>query len=135
MGLKSKFMRYFELDENSEFREQAEVERESYRTRNRHEKVVSLKSAKKHSQMVLREPQTFAEVQNMADELKNHRAVVMNFQRASSSEAKRMVDFLSGTVYALDGNMQKLGPNTFLCTPDNVDVAGAISEFGSAEER
>lgn len=44
-------------------------------------------------------------------------------------QAKRIVDFLSGTVYAVKGDIQKLGSETFLCTPDNVEVSGSISEM------
>jgi cell division inhibitor SepF len=58
----------------------------------------------------------------------NRRAVVINLQRVDHQQAKRIVDFLSGTVYALNGDIQKLGAETFLCTPDNVNVSGTISE-------
>ncbi len=51
-----------------------------------------------------------------------------------SHQAKRIVDFLSGTVYALNGDIQKLGAQTFLCTPDNVDVTGSITESFTYED-
>ncbi|MDY0408112.1 cell division protein SepF [Virgibacillus soli] len=47
----------------------------------------------------------------------NRKSVVVNLQRVEHAEAKRMIDFLSGTIYALNGNMQKLGTQTFLCAP------------------
>jgi len=49
-------------------------------------------------------------------------------------QAKRIVDFLSGTVYAIGGDIQRIGQNIFLCTPDNVDVSGSISEIMQQEQ-
>ncbi|PEA55300.1 cell division protein SepF [Bacillus pseudomycoides] len=97
--------------------------------------VVSIETAKQPSKVVLLEPRTYSEAQGIADHLKGRRAVVINLQRMSTDQALRIVDFLSGTVYAISGDIQKLGPKTFICTPDNVDIVGAISElFGEEEE-
>ena len=49
-------------------------------------------------------------------------------KRVTPDQAKRIVDFLSGTVYALEGDLQKIGAGIFLCTPKNVDVEGAITD-------
>ncbi|WP_242222070.1 cell division protein SepF [Bacillus cereus group sp. BfR-BA-01380] len=97
--------------------------------------VVSIETAKQPSKVVLLEPRTYSEAQGIADHLKGRRAVVINLQRMSTDQALRIVDFLSGTVYAIGGDIQKLSPKTFICTPDNVDIVGAISElFGEEEE-
>src|SRR5699024_11340848 len=79
------------------------------------------------------EPTSYNEVQEIAYNLLNKRAVVINMQRVDHSQAKRIVDFLSGTVYAVKGDIQKLGAGTFLCTPDNIDVSGTISELNMEE--
>ena len=55
-------------------------------------------------------------------------SVVVNMKRVTPDQAKRIVDFLSGTVYALEGDLQKIGAGIFLCTPKNVDVEGAITD-------
>jgi len=60
--------------------------------------------------------------------LKARNAVVVNLKRVTPDQAKRIVDFLSGTLYAIDGNLQKLGGGIFLCTPNNVNVEGKISD-------
>ncbi|PGZ99545.1 cell division protein SepF [Bacillus pseudomycoides] len=96
--------------------------------------VVSIEKAKHPSKVVLLEPRTYSEAQGIADHLKGRRAVVINLQRMSTDQALRIVDFLSGTVYAIGGDIQKLGPKTFICTPDNVDIVGAISELFGEEE-
>ena len=91
--------------------------------------VVSLQSVQKSSKVILMEPRVYAEAQDIADHLKNRRAVVVNLQRIESDQARRIVDFLSGTVYAIGGDIQKIGSNIILCTPDNVEVSGNISEL------
>ncbi|WNF35538.1 cell division protein SepF [Bacillaceae bacterium IKA-2] len=140
MSLKAKFKRFFELEDDDieaiqNQNDWQEID-EDYITRGQDKKiekanVVSLQSVQKSAKVMLLEPRTYDEVQDIADHLKNRKAVVINLQRISLDQAKRIVDFLSGTVYAIGGDIQKLGANIFLCTPDNVDVAGTISDITS----
>ena len=86
------------------------------------------------SKMMLLEPRAYSESQQIADYLKNRSAVVVNLKRVTPDQAKRIVDFLYGTIYAIGGDIQKLGGGIFLCTPNNVNVEGTISdENGSAK--
>lgn len=78
--------------------------------------------------MILLEPRAFSESQQIADHLKQRNTVVVNMKRVTPDQAKRIVDFLSGTVYALGGDLQKIGAGIFLCTPKDVDVEGAITD-------
>lgn len=80
------------------------------------------------SKMMLLEPRAYSESQQIADYLKNRSAVVVNLKRVTPDQAKRIVDFLYGTIYAIGGDLQKLGGGIFLCTPNNVNVEGKISE-------
>ena len=89
----------------------------------------ALKEADKTgNKMILLEPRAFSESQQIADHLKKKNTVVVNMKRVTPDQAKRIVDFLSGTVYALGGDLQKIGGGIFLCTPKNVNVEGAISD-------
>ncbi len=90
--------------------------------------VVSIHS-KQNSSLVLTEPRSYEEAQHIADHIRSRKSAVVNLQRVRSDQAIRIVDFLSGTVYALNGNISKIGPNIFLCTPDTVDVQGTITEI------
>ena len=81
-----------------------------------------------NSKMMLLEPRAYSESQQIADYLKQRSAVVVNLKRVTPDQAKRIVDFVSGTIYAIGGELQKLGGGIFLCTPNNVKVAGKISE-------
>jgi cell division inhibitor SepF len=90
--------------------------------------IVSIHS-QRNVRVVLNEPRSYEETQEIADHLRSRRPVVVNLQRVRTEQAIRIVDFLSGTVYALNGGITKIGPNIFLCTPDSVEIQGAISEM------
>jgi len=85
------------------------------------------------SKMMLLEPRAYSESQQIADYLKRRNAVVVNLKRVTPDQAKRIVDFLYGTIYAIDGDIQKLGGGIFLCTPNNVVVDGKISDEGAQQ--
>ena len=80
------------------------------------------------SKMLLLEPRAYSESQQIADYLKGRNAVVVNLKRVTPDQAKRIVDFLSGTLYAIGGGLEKLGGGVFLCTPNNVNVEGKITD-------
>lgn len=80
------------------------------------------------NKMILLEPRAFSEAQQIADHLKKRNTVVVNLKRVTSEQAKRIVDFLSGTIYAISGDIQKIGGGIFLCTPNNVNVQGKITD-------
>ncbi len=80
------------------------------------------------NKMILLEPRSFSEAQAIADHLKTRNSVVVNLKRVTSAQAKRIIDFLSGCIYAIGGNMQKIGVGIYLCTPNNVNVQGTITD-------
>lgn len=80
-----------------------------------------------NAQMVLFEPRSFEEAEEIARHLKQRRACVVNLHKLQRDYAQRTIDFLTGVVFALDGTIQKIGHNVILCTPKNVGVGGAIS--------
>lgn len=89
----------------------------------------ALKEADKvGNKMILLEPRAFSEAQQIADHLKNRNSVVVNLKRVTSAQAKRIIDFLSGCIYSIGGNMQKIGVGIYLCTPKNVNVQGKITD-------
>jgi len=80
-----------------------------------------------NSKMILLEPRAYSESQQIADHLKMRNTVVVNLKRVTSDQAKRIIDFLSGTIYAIGGDLQKIGGGIFLLTPNNINVQGKIS--------
>lgn len=92
-----------------------------------HKETTLMNADNMNAKVHLFEPRVFSETQDIADELKNERATLVNLSKVDSGPKKRIVDFLSGTVYALDGDIQKVGNDIFLCTPKSVVVEGEIS--------
>ncbi len=62
--------------------------------------------------------------QKIADHLINHRTVVLNLEETNKESARRLIDFLSGVAYSIDGYIQRVAANTFIIVPDNVDISG-----------
>ena len=73
--------------------------------------------------VVVIEPKSFDDVQQVANCLKEKRPVVINFEHTEAEVAHRIIDFISGTTYAIAGDIKKLGHNVFLCAPSNVSVS------------
>lgn len=86
------------------------------------------------TKMILLEPRAYSEAQQIADHLKKRNTVVVNLKRVTSDQAKRIMDFLSGTIYAIKGNIQKIGSGIFLCTPNNINVQGKITDDAEKEK-
>jgi cell division inhibitor SepF len=135
MGVMNRFMNFIGLQEEEEVIEREriveqieEVETNPIDTRKNKGNIVSIHS-QKNMRVILSEPRNYDEAQEIADHLRSRRSVVVNMHKARSDQALRIVDFLSGTVYALSGTISKVGPNIFLCTPDGVDIQGSISEI------
>ena len=91
-------------------------------------KQLKEEESKNGSKMILVEPRAYSESQQIADYLKNRNSVVVNLKRVTSDQAKRLIDFLTGTIYAIGGDLQKLGNGIYLCTPNNVNVQGKMTE-------
>lgn len=92
-------------------------------------RIVSLQSAKNTSKVILSEPRVYDEAQDISEHLKNKRAIIVNLQRIDRDQGIRIIDFLSGTVYALGGDIQRIGTDIFLCVPENVEVTGEITDY------
>ncbi len=103
-----------------------ENQEEEYYSVNSDETVKKMTDA--GNSMILVEPRAYSESQQIADHLKNRNAVVVNFKRVTSDQSKRILDFLTGTLYAIGGSMEKLGAGIYLCTPKNIAVQGKMTE-------
>lgn len=85
--------------------------------------------------MILVEPRAYSESQQIADHLKRRNSVVVNLKRVTNDQARRIIDFLLGTLYAIGGEMQRLGNGIYLCTPKNVNVEGRISDEDNEKKK
>ena len=120
-----------EDDEEMEYEEPAEEVHQQKRS-----KVVPLNPAQAQAKIVVLKPKCFSNSTAVADELKRRRPVVIDVGALDPDEARRVVDFIAGTVYGVNGNMQKVSGGIFLATPAHMDIAGEVlsnSENGSFE--
>ena len=77
-------------------------------------------------QVVLVKPDRFDNVSEIAEHLRSKHAVVLNMEATNKDVARRLVDFLSGCAYALDGKIKKIAISTYLITPYNMDIVGDL---------
>ena len=125
----SKVLYFMGIGENVE--EQEEVENEVQKPilePVRKNNVVSMPTSVGQMKLVLIEPTDYDDVQDICDNLKNKKPVVINFENLDKDIARRMVDFISGTVYAIDGTIQKVSNGIVVAAPANVDILGSISD-------
>lgn len=97
-------------------------------------RVINLAQTKKQMKLILLEPQSFDECPKIVDNLKSRKPVILNLEKLDADLARKVFDFISGAVYALDGNVQKVANNIFLFAPDNVDVLGNIENVLAKDE-
>ena len=76
-------------------------------------------------EMKVVKPQQFDTVTQIADHLLNKRTVVLNLENTNKETARRLIDFLSGVAYSIDGSIKKIASNAYVITPSNVDVGDA----------
>ena len=86
--------------------------------------VLNMSSGKQ--EVVLFHAKTFDDTAKAADELRRRKAVILNMENVDKSLTRRVVDFLSGSVYALDGRVKKVAQSTYLFCPHNMDVVGDL---------
>ena len=98
-------------------------------------KTVSMPIADKQVRVVVIEPTTFDDSQKIADYLRGNQPVVVNFENTDNIVTKRMTDFISGTIYALQGSMKKIGRSILVCAPKNVDIDAGISVYNEKGEQ
>ncbi|MEQ8226265.1 MAG: cell division protein SepF [Candidatus Eremiobacterota bacterium] len=126
-GILSKIKKFFTLEDfemEADAEEEEEIEDvqdfQSSRLRQK-SNVISLPSAKQQN-IVIMEPMDLNEAREVADNLKCRKPIIVNLQKAEKEMARRIVDFISGVTYALEGNVQKVQEEIFLFTPSNISI-------------
>lgn len=96
---------------------------------------VGLNSGALELKVVKPEKYDSATAQKIADHLLSRRTVVLNLELTNKESARRLIDFLSGVAYSIDGYIQRVANNTFVVVPKNVDVSGEqLQEVKKQEE-
>lgn len=90
--------------------------------------VVSVHNTNNQMQVVIIRPEKYEDSQGICDQLKAKKPVVVNLEKLEYPVAQRIMDFLSGACYAIDGSIQRVANNIFIIAPDNVDISGNFKE-------
>ena len=113
-----------------------DVNRASEPEKDNNRQVMSLMSSKNNSTTVQREqkimvfdPSVFSDVKNIGKMILNGRAVIVNFRKMDENQIHRVIDFLSGLIFAVNGDMQRIGEKIFLCAPKNFKIEGDLSNL------
>ncbi|MBE6959976.1 MAG: cell division protein SepF [Ruminococcaceae bacterium] len=85
-------------------------------------------------EVILFRPTNFNDTSTAADHLRNKKAVIVNMENVDKAMSRRVVDFLSGCAYALDGKVKKVAQATYLFCPHNMDVVGDLENIQSEAE-
>lgn len=94
-------------------------------------KLVSINSRNNNrssNQVYVIKPQEFNEAQKVTDYLKEGRTIVINMEGIEVHAAQRIIDFIGGACYALDGSLQAISANIFIAAPHNIDVTGDLRD-------
>jgi len=94
--------------------------------------VLSMGSGKQ--EVVLFHAKAFDDAAKASDELRRKKAIILNMENIDKALTRRVVDFLSGSVYALDGSVKKIAQSTYLFCPHNMDVIGDLENVQSEVE-
>ncbi|MDD3852261.1 MAG: cell division protein SepF [Syntrophomonadaceae bacterium] len=125
MGMADKFWAWLGIEKEEvreEIYELPQDQPHSFEDVRSNTNVVAIHS-NKTMKVVVCEPTNFEEVQSLADHLKNRKQVILNMEMTPPEVSQRIIDFISGTTYSLEGHSQQLGKNIFIFTPSNVEIS------------
>lgn len=110
-----------------DYEEEEEQEAEGInRIFNRKPKVVNMPQSQS-IKMVISQPTTFEQSEEICNYLKERKSVIVNLEYVNKDVARRIVDFISGSVHALDGHIQKISNSIFLIAPTNYEIANEMA--------
>ena len=112
-------------DYDYEEEEQPVEEKKSFIKRN-NSKVVSMPQAQS-IRMVISQPTSFEQSEEICGFLKEKKSVIVNLEYVNKDVARRIVDFISGGVYALDAHIQKVSNSIFLIAPVNYEITNEMA--------
>ena len=101
--------------------------------RERPSKVVPIKNSSNGHEVIVVKPTSFEDSQDVCDLLISGKAVVANLEGFDSTEAQRIMDFISGCVYAMNGNLHQISKYIFIFSPESIDISGDFLDSVSAQ--
>ena len=108
--------------------EEEEEDKKRFGRKNNNNKVVSMPQQQTNAiKMVIWQPTTIEQSDEICSFLKEKKSVIVNLEYVNKEVARRIVDFISGGVYALDGYIQKVSNSIFLVAPSNYEITNEMA--------
>jgi len=120
-------------DEESFYEDDYEEEEEQRLPKRKQAKIVGLPSASNKIKMLVFQPSSYEEAESIIDNLKARKPVIMNLDDLEVELGQRILDFVGGAVYSLNGDIKKVARSIFVVAPSNVDVAQNVSDRGGRD--
>ncbi len=89
-------------------------------------KVIPMNTAVSSSQMVITQPSSFNEIEEIGEYLKQRKSVIINLENVTKEDARRLIDFLSGATFMMDGTFQPVSNLIYLITPRNIEIQNDV---------
>ncbi|MGY0835971.1 cell division protein SepF [Aerococcus urinaeequi] len=94
--------------------------------------VVNLNESRKNIATVeIFKPRIFAEAERISQSLLSSKSVVLNLAQMSDEDARRFVDYMTGVVYAINGDLQRVATDVFIAVPETVQIEGLYEEYSN----
>lgn len=120
-------------EENDFYEEEYEEEEEQRLPKRKQAKVVGLPNTASKLRMLVFQPSSYEEAECIIDNLKARKPVIMNLDELEIELGQRILDFVGGAVYSLNGDIKKVAKSIFVVAPSNVDVSQNIAERSGRE--
>lgn len=118
----NKLLTFFGIDEKDEIEENEKLDLYEGKP-----KIINIHTQSQIKVIIIK-PDKFEQAQNICTELKNKKPVIIDFKNMDKLNAQRLIDFISGAILALDGEIRKIDNNIFFIAPDNFDITGDIQD-------
>jgi len=126
MGLEERVIEGEEIEEN-DLRNEGEYIEPIFQSKSKKSKLVNIHTSA-YLKVVVYQPTSFDDTQNIINNLKSRKPVVITLELLDAGLAQRVLDFISGAIYALDGTIQKVSRGIFVLAPSNIEIVGNIPE-------
>lgn len=113
--------------ENEQVENNKEIELDLQKNMYKQNKILNIHT-NNNIKLVVYEPSKYEEAPKMVEDLKNRKIVVINLEEMEIEPKKQIFDFLNGSIYALDGNIQKVSKDIFILAPNNVEIDARLKE-------
>ncbi|MEG2707837.1 MAG: cell division protein SepF, partial [Vagococcus sp.] len=115
-----------DLSSSNQYKNKKVVEMNAYQSMN--DKHQQPENRRVHRKITVFEPRAYADCKAIAQALFRKEIVIITFSAMEEQQARRVVDFVTGTIFAVDGDIQRIGEEIFICTPANVELDSSVAQ-------